>query len=74
MFSRDSNSGIQCQFSGVIFRVKGFPTTKALCNANLEQCHGDQTFKHSEPYLEAPNDKFLESVSITCVQIHRDAI
>ena len=74
MISRDRNSGIQCKFSGIIYRAKGLPTTKALCNANLECDHEAQTFKHPEPDLEALNDKVLGRVSITGVQIQWSAI
>ena len=74
VISRDSNFGIQCQFSGIIYRVKGLPATKALCNASLEYDHDAQTFKHPEPELEALSDKVLGSVSITGLQIHWAAI
>jgi len=74
VISRDRNSGIQSQFGGTIIRAKGLPTTKELCNANLE--YGDEVliFKYPEPDLEVLNDKVLGSVTIPIVQIHRAAI
>ena len=74
MFSKDSNSGIQCHFSCIMYRAKDVPTTKAQCIANLEYNDEAQTFKHLELDLEALNDKVLGSVIITGVQIHRAAI
>ena len=71
--SRDSNSGTQCQFSGIIYRANCLPTAKAPCNANLEYDHEAQTFKYPEPDLEALNNKALGNVSITGEQIHRAA-
>ena len=71
MINRDSNSGIQYQFSGTIYRAEDLPTAKGLCNANLEYGHEAQTFKHSEPDLEALNDKVSVSVTVTGVELHR---